>query len=347
MLKAVIEKVIKKENLTETEMIEAMNMIMEGQATDSQIGGFLVALRMKGETVEEITGSAKALRAKAVKIAGQYDQAIDTCGTGGDRSNTFNISTVVALISAAAGVMVVKHGNRSVSSKCGSADVLENLGININMEPEQVQQCVEKANLGFVFAPNYHRAMKYAMGPRKELGVRTIFNVLGPLINPAGVKKQLLGVFDENLVSVIAGVLKELGLARAMVVHGLDGLDEITLTTKTRVSELKDGEILNYYIEPEEYGFSLAKKEELAGGDPQKNVQILLSILDGEKGPKRDMVLLNAGAAIYLGEKAKSLTEGILIAIEMIDSGSARQKLNQLLEVSREISKTTCKEGCR
>lgn len=343
MLKAAIEKVIKKKDLTELEMTYAMNMIMEGQATDSQIGGFLVALRMKGETVEEITGSAKALRAKAVKLEGQYDQAIDTCGTGGDCSNTFNNSTAVALVAAAAGVTVVKHGNRSISSKCGSADLLENLGININMEPEQVQACVNKTNLGFVFAPNYHKAMKHAMGPRRELGSRTIFNVLGPLINPAGVKRQLLGVFDENLVPVIAGVLKELGLTRAMVVHGLDGLDEITITTKTRVSELKDGKILNYDLDPEDYGFSPAKIEELTGGDPQKNVQILLSILDGEKGPKRDMVLLNAGAAIYLGEKAMSLAEGIQIAIEMIDSGAARQKLNQLLEVSREVSKEGCK----
>lgn len=338
MLKFAIEKVINNENLTEAEMISAMNIIMEGKATQSQIGGFLTALRMKGETLEEITGSARVMREKALNVKIRSDYAIDTCGTGGDGAHTFNISTLVAFVAAAAGATVVKHGNRSVSSKCGSADVLERLGININLRPEEVQECVDRVNIGFIFAPNFHKAMKHAIGPRRELGVRTIFNVLGPLTNPAGVKGQVLGVFDGSLTGVIAGVLKELGVERAMVVHGLDGLDEITVTAQTKVSELKDGQITTYCIDPREYGFSLAHKDDLVGGEPQRNVEIFLNILKGEKGPRRDMVLLNAGAAIYVGKKADSLQEGIDIAKEVIDSGFALHKLNQLVKLSQEMS---------
>ncbi|WZL74087.1 anthranilate phosphoribosyltransferase [Clostridiaceae bacterium 35-E11] len=337
MLKLAIDKVINHKNLTESEMICAMNAIMEGKATESQIGGFLAALRMKGETLEEITGSTKVMRDKALSINITKDYAIDTCGTGGDGANTFNISTVAAFVAAAAGVTVVKHGSRSVSSKCGSADVLESLGVNIDLQPIEVEKCVEQLNVGFMFAPNFHQAMKYAIGPRRELGVRTIFNILGPLTNPAKVKGQVLGVFDQTLTEVVAEVLKELGVEKAMVVHGLDGLDEITITTKTKVSELKDGKIINYYIDPREYDLPLAPTERLMGGEPQRNAEILLNILKGESGARRNMVLLNAGASIYVGKKATSLEEGIDKAKEVIDMGLALEKLNRLVTLSQEM----------
>lgn len=337
MLKFAIDKVIKREDLTEAEMIDAMNIIMEGKATESQIGGFLTALRMKGEILEEITGSAKVMRDKALSIQMDNDYTIDTCGTGGDGANTFNISTVVAFVAAGAGVTVFKHGNRSVSSKCGSADVLESLGVNIHLEPQEVQQCAQQLNIGFMFAPDFHQAMKHAIGPRRELGVRTIFNILGPLTNPAKVKGQILGVFDEKLTKVMAGVLQALGVERAMVVHGLDHLDEITITTKTKVSELKDDKIVDYYIDPREYDLPLASPSQLTGGNPKENADILLNILKGEKGPKRDIVLLNAGAAIYVGKQATSLKEGILKAKEVIDMGLALEKLKQLISLSQEL----------
>ncbi|PAB59499.1 anthranilate phosphoribosyltransferase [Anaeromicrobium sediminis] len=339
MLKFAINKVISYENLTESEMIRAMNGIMDGQATESQIGSFLTGLRMKGETLEEITGSAKVIRNKALSINIKDDYAIDTCGTGGDGANTFNISTISAFIGAAAGVKVIKHGNRSVSSQCGSADVLESLGVNIHLNPIEVQKCVEELKIGFMFAPNFHRAMKYAIGPRRELGIRTIFNVLGPLTNPAKVKGQVLGVFNEELTELMSQVLRELGTERAMVVHGLDGLDEITITNRTKVSELKDNKIVNYYIDPREYGLPLAKTKELIGGEPKQNAEIILNILKGEKGPRRNMVLLNAGAAIYVGKKVESLEEGIDKAMEVIDRGIALKKLNQLVKLSQEMRK--------
>ncbi|QEK11759.1 anthranilate phosphoribosyltransferase [Crassaminicella thermophila] len=339
MLRDVIDKVINNNDLTENEMIYAMNMIMEGKATPAQIGGFLIALRMKGETLEEITGAAKVMRNKALRVNIKHNYAIDTCGTGGDKANTFNISTVVAIVAAAAGVTVLKHGNRSVSSKCGSADVLEKLGVNINLNPIKLQECVDEINIGFMFAPKYHKAMKYAIGPRKELGIRTIFNVLGPLTNPARVNGQVLGVFDERLTQILAEVLNRLGVKRAMVVHGLDGLDEITVTTRTKISELKEGKISTYYIDPRKFKIPLAKEEEIVGGEPKKNAQILLNILKGERGAKRDMVLLNAGAAIYIGKEANSLEEGIEKAKEVIDNGLALEKLNKLVELSQEMER--------
>lgn len=339
MLKFAIDKVIKNENLTEEEMIRAMDIIMEGKATPAQIGGLLIGLRMKGETLEEITGSAKVMRDKALNLSIQNDYAIDTCGTGGDGGNTFNVSTAAAFVAAAAGVVVVKHGNRSVSSKCGSADVLEKLGVNINLQPDEVQKCVDKLNIGFMFAPNFHKAMKHAVGPRRELGVRSIFNLLGPLTNPAGAKGQVLGVFDENLTPVIAGVLKELDVERGMVIHGLDGLDEITVTDKTKVSELKDGKINTYFIDPRDFQIPLAKKDELSGGEPEENAEIILKILKGETGARRNMVLMNAGAAIYVGKKADSLKEGIEKAKEVIDTGLALKKLNDFAEFTQEVVK--------
>lgn len=339
MLKFAIDKVVRNENLTQEEMIRAMNIIMEGKATPAQIGGFLIGLRMKGETLDEITGSAKVMRDKALNVSIESDYAIDTCGTGGDAGNTFNVSTAAAFVAAAAGVVVVKHGNRSVSSKSGSADVLEKLGVNINLQPDEVQKCVDRLNIGFMFAPNFHKATKHAVGPRRELGVRSIFNLLGPLTNPAGAKGQVLGVFDENLTSVMAGVLKELAVERAMVVHGLDGLDEITITDRTKVSELKDGKINTYFIDPRDFQIPLAKKDEISGGDPEENAEIILKILKGETGARRNMVLMNAGAAIYVGKKADSLKEGIEKAKEVIDTGLALEKLNDFAKFTQEVVK--------
>ncbi|ABR47291.1 anthranilate phosphoribosyltransferase [Alkaliphilus metalliredigens QYMF] len=337
MMQQAIDKVIRRQDLAETEMMAVMQGIMEGKVTDSQIGGFLTALRMKGETVEEITASAKVMRSKALVVEVNQPHSIDTCGTGGDQANTFNISTAVAFVAAAAGVTVVKHGNRSVSSQCGSADVLEKLGVNIDLTPKQVETCVEQVNMGFMFAPKFHQAMKYAAAARRELGVRTIFNILGPLTNPAKVKGQVLGVFDESLTEVMAQVLKELGVERGMVVHGLDGLDEITTTTKTKVSELKNGMISNYVIDPRQFDIPLTDKEDLAGGDAEKNASIILNIVKGETGGKRNMVLINAGAAIYVGNAANSLQEGIDRAAEVIDMGLALDKLNQLIKLSQEL----------
>lgn len=337
MLKFAIDKVMRHENLTESEMIDAMNIIMEGKATESQIGGFLTALRMKGERLQEITGGAKVMRDKALSINIDSDYTIDTCGTGGDGAHTFNISTIVAFVAAAAGVTVVKHGNRSVSSKCGSADVLEYLGVNIDLQPREVEKCAHELNIGFMFAPHFHQAMKYAIGPRRELGVRTIFNILGPLTNPAKVKGQILGVFDEKLTHVMAGVLQALGAERAMVVHGLDRLDEITITTNTKVSELKDNKIVDYYIDPRDYGLPLGTSQELVGGESRENAKILLSILNGEISSRRNIVLLNAGAAIYVGKRADSLEEGINKARQAIDGGFALEKLNQLVKLSQEL----------
>ena len=335
MIQYAIDKVIKKQHLTESEMMEVMSSIMENRATPSQIGGFLTALRMKGETVEEITGSAKVMRDKALNVNIKEAYTIDTCGTGGDQANTFNISTAVTFVAAAAGVTVVKHGNRSVSSKCGSADVLESLGVNIDLTPEKVQESVKKLNLGFMFAPRFHQAMKYAVAPRRELGIRTIFNILGPLTNPARVQGQVLGVYDEALTEVMAEVLRGLDVDRAMVVHGLDGLDEITITTETKVSELKDGEICTYYIKPQRFHLPSASKKEIEGGGPKENADIILNILQGKKGAQRNIVLLNAGAAIYVGKQASSLEEGVDKAREVIDKGLALEKLNQFIELSQ------------
>lgn len=336
-MKYIIDKVIKQEHLTEEEMMEVMNIIMTGQATPTQIGGFLVALRMKGETVEEIIGSAKVIKDKASKVNIDKPYTIDTCGTGGDGANTFNVSTAVAFVAAAAGVTVVKHGNRSVSSKCGSTDVLEELGANINLTPMEVKQSVEAINIGFMHAPNFHEAMKYAIIPRRELGIRTIFNILGPLTNPANVQGQVLGVFDPNLTEVMAETLKGLGSHNALVVHGLDGLDEITITKETKVTELKNNEIYNYNIDPRKYGIPFAKKEEILGGSPKENADIILNIFKGEKGAKRDLVAINASAAIYVGQQANSLEEGIYIANEVIDKGLALKKLNEFILFSRGV----------
>jgi len=338
MIRYAISKLADRKNLTEKEAADALNCIMSGEATDSQIGSFITALRIKGETIEEITGCAKIIRQKAEAINPSKSYYIDTCGTGGDGTNTFNISTAAAFIASAAGVAIAKHGNRSVSSKCGSADVLESLGININLTPNQVKSCIEKVGIGFLFAPVFHKSMKYAANARKELGIRTIFNILGPLTNPANAKGQVLGVFNGSLTETVAKVLMNLGVERALVVHGMDGMDEITTTTKTKVSEIKDGNILTYELDPLDYGFKPAAKKDLIGGSAEENSQIIVSILQGERGARREIVVLNAAASLYVGKIANSIGEGIKIAEEIIDSGKALKKLEELKQYSNSFS---------
>jgi anthranilate phosphoribosyltransferase len=332
MIKEGIKKVIEGMDLSTAEIETIMNEIMTGQATEAQIGSFLTGLRIKGETADEIAGAARVMRKHATGIRVDDDIVVDTCGTGGDGAHTFNISTVAAFVAAGAGLKVAKHGNRSVSSRCGSADVLEHFGVKLDIAPKRVEECIKEVGIGFLFAPLLHGAMKYAIGPRREMGVRTIFNILGPLTNPAGANAQVLGVYDEKLTGLLAYVLKNLGCRRAFVVHGSDGLDEITLTGVTRVSELKEDEVRSYSINPQNFGFKTVSAGDLAGGDVKKNSEILLAVLKGEAGPPRDVVLLNAGAAIVAGGKATNLNEGIEAAGRSIDSGKALKKLEMLKE---------------
>jgi anthranilate phosphoribosyltransferase len=336
-IKDAISKVVMRKDLTENEMIDVMNEIMGGGATPAQIGSFITALRMKSETVEEITGAVRVMREKATPIVSGVDTAagdilVDTCGTGGDGSGTFNVSTTTAFVVAGAGVPVAKHGNRSVSSNCGSADVLEAAGVNLGVSPEQVGECIQRIGIGFLFAPALHGAMKHAIGPRKELGIRTIFNILGPLTNPAGANVQVLGVFAGDLTEPLARVLAKLGSKRALVVHGEGNLDELTVTGETKVSELKDGKVTNYSINPENFGFKKATIEDLKGGkNAQESADQMITILGGEKGPKRDMVLLNSGAALMAAGLCTDLKTGIAKAADTIDSGAALEKLEQLI----------------
>jgi len=334
MIREAINKLVNKENLSQEESSMAMNEIMSGEATPAQISSFITALRMKGETIDEITGCAKVMREKVMPIKTNADYVVDTCGTGGDNSHTFNISTISALVAAGAGVRIAKHGNRAVSSDCGSADVLKALGVNIDADADKVAKCIDEVGIGFLFAPLLHPAMKYAITPRREIGIRTIFNILGPLTNPASAKGQVLGVYDEKLTEPLAYVLKNLGSKHVFVVHGADGLDEMTITDKTSVSELKDGIVHNYTIAPEDFGIHKADRSELIGGTIDENAKIVLNILNGEKGAKRDIVLLNAGTAIVAGGKASDIKEGIYLAEESIDSGKALQKLEMLIKYS-------------
>lgn len=330
MIKELISKVIEKEDLTEEEATAVMNEIMEGEATPAQIAAFLTALRLKGESVEEITGFARVMREKATRVRVKEKTVVDTCGTGGDGTHTFNISTVAAFVVAGAGLVVAKHGNRSVSSKCGSADLLEALGVKIDADLGKVEECLKEVGIGFLFAPLLHGAMKYAIGPRREIGVRTVFNILGPLTNPAGANAQVLGVYAPELTETLSGVLRNLGSEHAFLVHGSDGLDEITLTGKTKVSELKEGEIANYFISPEDFGMRACEAEDLKGGTVQENAGIALDILKGKEGPKREVVLLNAASAIVAGGEAKDLAEGIEKAAASVDFGKAQEKLELL-----------------
>ncbi len=331
----IIDRLINGENLTKFQMNYAMTEIMEGRVSEIHMASFLTALKAKGETSEEISGGAKVMREKAVQINLGNRYTLDTCGTGGDGAETYNISTASAFVVAAGGVTVVKHGNRSVSSQCGSADVLETLGVNIDMGCERVKECIEKIELGFLYAPVYHSSMKYASAVRKELGFRTIFNMLGPLTNPARANGQVLGVFHENLTELMAEAMKKLGTEHVLVVHGMDGMDEITVTDKTKVSELKDGEINTYYIKPEDFGIKMRSKEELKGGTSKENAEIIREIFKGSVGgAKKDILVLNSGAALYVGKKASSIKEGVKMARKIIESGKALAKLEELIEMT-------------
>ena len=337
MITEAIYKIMSGEDLEYDTARMAMEEIMEGKATQVQIASFLTALRMKGESISEITACASVMRDKAVHIRPEYD-VMDIVGTGGDEAGTFNISTTTAFVVSAGGVPVAKHGNRSVSSKSGAADVLEKLGINIMIPSEQSRRILEQIDLCFMFAQAYHSSMKYAAPVRKELGVRTIFNILGPLANPAGANMQLMGVFDEQLTEPLAQVLANLGVKRGMVIHGCDGLDEATLTAETKVVEIRDGVLNSYYIAPEDFGFSRCVPEELMGGNAEDNAKITMAILNGtEKGPKRDVVLLNSAMALYTAGKGESVSSCVSLARDIIDSGSALRKLNQFVELSNEV----------
>ncbi len=329
MIREAISKLIEGNSLSTDEAAEVMGEMMEGEVTPAQLGAFLTALRIKGETVEEIAGLVKTIRAKAVRV--EVDgPVIDVVGTGGDGHNTFNISTAAAFVVAGAGLKVAKHGNRAASSQCGSADVLEALGVKIDLTAEQVKQCLEEVGMGFMFAPSFHPAMKYAGPPRREIGIRTVFNIIGPLTNPAGAGTYLLGVADDSLVEKLAKVLQSLGCEHALVVHGEDGLDEITSTGKTRVCEVKESDTRNYTIGPDDVGLPKTGLENLKGGTADENAALLRSILSGSPGPQRDVVLMNAAAALLVGNKAASLKEGMELAKEAIDSGKAMAKLDNL-----------------
>lgn len=335
MLKESLAKLVRKEDLSEEEMVQVTNFIMEGQASPAQIGSFLTALRLKGETVNEIVGAAKVMREKALKVKYEAPVVIDTCGTGGDGSNTFNISTTAAFIVAAAGIPVAKHGNRAMSSRCGSADLLEALGIKVDLPPERVEKCLKEAGIGFLFAPAFHSAMKHVVGPRRELGFRTIFNVLGPLTNPAGANCQLLGVYDSDLTEVLAKVLQRLGVKRAMVVHGGGGLDELSLEGANRVSFLKDGAIETFTFRAEDAGLETASNKLLRGETPSDNAQLTERILNGsEQGPPLAVVLFNAAAALMVAGVVSDFRTGIAMARQLINDGRAHEKLQQLRKIA-------------
>ncbi|NIO11034.1 MAG: anthranilate phosphoribosyltransferase [Deltaproteobacteria bacterium] len=334
-IRQAIANLIEDIDLSESEAVSVMNEIMTGEATPTQVAAFLTALRMKGETVPEITGAARVMREKADHVKVRSACVLDTCGTGGDQMDTFNISTTVAFVVAGAGVTVAKHGNRSVSSRSGSADVLSALGVNIEVPKEKVEQCLDEVGIGFLFAPLLHQAMKYAVTPRREIGIRTIFNLLGPLTNPANATHQLIGIYDGGLTEPIATVLKNLGTVRAMVVHGEEGLDEISLCGPTKISELRNNQVTTYSLSPEEVGLMRCRLDDLHGGTPEECAAILKGILRGEKGPKRDVVLLNSGAALVTSGMTESISKGMELAAQSIDSGKAQAKLDLLIQVTK------------
>lgn len=337
MIKEAIQTLISGRSLTMEEAASVMEEIMQDEATPAQFGAFVTALRLKGETADEIAGMAKTMRAKAVPVT-IPEPVVDTCGTGGDGSATFNISTTAAFVVAGAGLKVAKHGNRAMSSQCGSADVLEALGVKIDLNAEQVQRCLQEVGIGFMFAPVFHPAMKYAAVPRREIRIRTVFNILGPLTNPAGAEAQVLGVADETLVEKLTLVLKSLGCHHALVVHGEDGLDEITVTGKTQVCELKDGGIKSYSISPEDLGLSRASLDSLKGGTLDENAALLRRVLVGTPGPQQDVVLMNAAAVLLAGGRARTLKQGVALARKVIDEGHASAKLEQLIGLSQSLA---------
>ncbi|HHJ14142.1 MAG TPA: anthranilate phosphoribosyltransferase [Gammaproteobacteria bacterium] len=336
-LQAAIRAVTERRDLTREQMRDVMRRIMTGEATPAQIGGFLIGLRMKGETVDEIAAAAEVMRELATPVPVTGEHLVDTCGTGGDGASTFNISTASAMVAAAAGARVAKHGNRSVSSRCGSADVLEAAGVNLDLSPEQVAACVERVGVGFLFAPRHHGAMKHAIGPRREMGVRTLFNLLGPLTNPAGAPNQVLGVFDAAWVEPLARVLERLGSRHVLVAHAEDGLDEISIGAPTRVAELKGGKVTQYRIEPEQFGMARADVTTLAVQGVEESLERIRRIFDGEAGPAADIVALNAGAAIYVAGLADSLRAGVERAQGVMAQGAARETFERLVACSREL----------
>ncbi|HEV8587028.1 MAG TPA: anthranilate phosphoribosyltransferase [Methylomirabilota bacterium] len=346
-----LRALVDRRDLSRIEAAAAMEAIMSGGATHAQIGAFLTALRMKGETVEELIGFAQVMREKVVHIRARgnnvagmsgtdREMLIDTCGTGGDATGTFNVSTATAFVVAGAGLKVAKHGNRSVSSLCGFADVVETLGISLELSPEQVTRCLEEVGIGFLYAPLLHTAMKHVMPARREMGVRTVFNMLGPLTNPASANAQIIGVYSASLTEPLARVLSELGTVRAFVVHGADNLDEISNTGESRVSEVREGTVRTYTVRPEDFGLARASVKDLAGGDRLQNAEIIRGILAGAPGPRRDIVLMNAAAALVAGGRARDLKDGVGVAARSIDSGEARGKLDALVALSRRLAET-------
>jgi anthranilate phosphoribosyltransferase len=344
----VVRALVERRDLTRIEAAAAMEAIMSGAATNAQIAAFLTALRMKGETVEELIGFAQVMRQKVVRVRAHgsdvvaqtgtdREMLIDTCGTGGDASGTFNVSTATAFVVAGAGLKVAKHGNRSVSSLCGSADVVETLGVNVELAPQHVARCVDEVGIGFLYAPLLHTAMKYVMVARREMGIRTVFNMLGPLTNPAGANVQVIGVYADALCEPLARVLAELGTIRAVVVHGADGLDEISNTGESHVSEVREGVVRSSRIRPEDFGLPRASITDLQGGDREENAQIIRQILAGEPGPRRDIVMMNASAALVMGGKAHDFKDGVAMAAQSVDSGRAAAKLSALVEFSRSL----------
>lgn len=336
MIKEAIDKIVYGKDLTVSEAETVMTEIMEGKVLPTQIAAFITALRMKGETVPEITGCARVMRRMVTRVNTKHKFLVDTCGTGGDKSHTFNISTISAIVASGAGVVIAKHGNRSVSSKCGSADLLGKLGVNIEAPIRIVERCLDELGIGFLYAPLLHSAMKYAIGPRREIGIRTIFNILGPLTNPAGAQAQVLGVYEPELTETMAQVLGNLGSSEAWVVHGSDGLDEITTTGITSVSRWANDKVESFRINPEDLGISKAKKEDLLGKDTALNAAIAQKVLGGETGPQRDIVVLNAAVAILCGKKAEDIQEGIAKARKSIDEGLAMEKLKGLIQITQE-----------
>jgi anthranilate phosphoribosyltransferase len=330
-IKDAIAQMLEDRCLAEAEAEAVMEQIMTGQATPAQIGGFLIGLRLKGETVEEVTGFARAMRRNAIAVRPRRRLLVDTCGTGGDGTGTFNISTTAAFVVAGAGLAVAKHGNRSVSSNCGSADVLKALGVCLELSPEEVAACIDEVGIGFLYAPLLHPAMKHAIGPRREMGVRTVFNILGPLTNPAGAQAQVLGVYDGALTEMMAQVLGSLGCRAAFVVHGADGLDELSTTGPNQITRLRDGQVHTFILDPLELGLPRATLSDLEGGEAAENATIVRAVLDGEPGPRRDVVLLNAAAGLVAGKLAAALPEGLSLAAQSIDSGAARAKLEGLV----------------
>jgi anthranilate phosphoribosyltransferase len=344
-----VKTLVERRDLTRIESAAAMEAIMSGAATNAQIASFLTALRMKGETVEELIGFAQVMRQKAVRVRTRSSEAasmtgtdremlIDTCGTGGDASGTFNVSTATAFVVAGAGLKVAKHGNRSNSSLCGSADVVEALGVSLDLTPQQVARCVDEVGIGFLYAPLLHTAMKHVMAARREMGIRTVFNLLGPLTNPASANAQVIGVADASLTEPLARVLAELGTLRAFVVHGADGLDEISNTGESHLSEVREGNVRSYTVRPEDFGLPRATIADLRGGDRQQNAQIIRDILGGEAGPRRDIVLMNAAAALVAGARAAELKEGVKLAAQSIDAGAARERLERLVAYSQKLA---------